>query len=205
MKSRPTEDEARILELASPPAGDRSIVEGLKRLDPAAAEALYDRFEKLVNGLVWKLMGDDLDHDDIVHQVFVSIISSIGGLENPAVLGSWIISTTFNTVRKEIRSRKIRRILRLMPDAPELPTEDLGPEKQAVLRSFYSVVDRLPAPERMVFILRFIEGYTVGEIATICKCSDTTVKRKIAGARKRFERESRKDPFMASFMEREKR
>ena len=202
MKSPPSRGRARVLELGGPPAEDRAIVEGLKRRDPAAAEALYDRFEKLINNLVWKFMGDDLDHDDIVHQVFVSIISSIGSLRNPAVLGSWIISTTINTARNELRSRRFRRILRLQPEAPELPCEELGPERQAVVRSFYAIVDRLATSERTFFILRFIEGYTVGEIAALCGCSATTVKRKIAAAKKRFERESRKDPFLASLVER---
>ena len=169
--------------------------------DRAAAEALYDRFGEMVNKLVWKLMGGDEGHDDVVQQTFLNVISSIDRLEDPLALTQWVVRVTINTARREIRSRKYRRILHLEPVAREIPTECLGPEKLAVVRSFYAIVRKMGEPERIFFVLRFVEGYTIGEIASLCGCSPMTVKRKIAKARKTFMQEAREDSFLASVIE----
>ena len=192
---------ARVIELAPSPLGNRALVRGLTLGDRASAEALYDRFGEMVNKLVWKLMGDDDGHDDVVQQTFLSVISSIGRLEDPLALTQWIIRVTINTVKREIRSRKYRRILHLEPVTREIPTECLGPEKLAVVRSFYAIVRKMGEPERIFFILRFVEGYTIGEIASLCECSPMTVKRKIAKARTIFMEEARRDAFIASAIE----
>jgi len=192
---------ARVIELAPSPFGNRALVKGLVQGDRAAAEALFDRYGEMVNMLVWKLMGHDNGHDDVVQQVFLNIISSIDRLEDPLALTRWVVSVTVNTVRREIRSRKYRRILRLEPVAREIPSECLGPEKLAVVRSFYAIVRKLGEPERIFFVLKYVEGYTIGEIASLCRCPSTTVKRRIAKARKIFMREARKDSFLATVIE----
>jgi RNA polymerase sigma-70 factor (ECF subfamily) len=176
-------------------------VRGLVLGDRAAAEALFDRYGEMVNILVWKLMGHDDGHEDVVQQVFLNIISSIDRLEDPLALSKWVIKVTVNTAMREIRSRKYRRILRLEPVARDIPSECLGPEKLAVVRSFYAIVRKLAESERIFFVLKFVEGYTIGEIASLCGCPPTTVKRKIAKARKFFMREARKDSFLATVIE----
>ncbi len=199
-KSLP-DQPARIIELAAQPTSNQEIIRGLAHGDKAAARALYDRFGDMVNNLVWRLMGTDMDHDDVVQQAFLNVIASIGRIENPQALSAWVIRITVNTVRKEIRSKKYRRILRLEPDLPDVPSSRLGPESQAVVRSFYSVVNRMGATERIHFVLRFVEGYTVREIASMLACSPTTVKRKVSRAREFFMKEARQDSFLASALE----
>lgn len=201
MKKRRLNEPAQVIELASPVSSNQEIVLGLVRRDPAAADILYERFSDLVNNLVWKLTGNDVDHEDLVHQIFVNVMASIGRMQNPSSLSAWVVRIAINTVRKDLRSRKVRRILRLEPDAPEISSELFGPEKQLVARSFYTIVDRMSSKQRVFFILRFMEGYTIGEIAALSGCSARTVKRKIDHARKFFIAEAWKDRFLASVIE----
>ena len=71
----------------------------------------------------------------------------------------------------------------------------------AVVRSFYAIVRKMAESERIFFVLRFVEGFTIGEIASLCECSPTTAKRRSVRARKIFMREARKDSFLATVIE----
>ncbi len=194
-------EQARVIDLPSSMPDDREIVIGLIEGRSSAAEALYRRYGDRVNGLVWRLTGTDRDHDDLVQQVFLEVVSSIASLESPSLLGSWIVGVAYNTVRKEIRSRRVRRIMRLDPEPPDVPSDVFGPEKQLLARRFYAVVDRMDTTSRMFFLLRYVDGRAVGEIASAARCSPTTVKRKIAKARSFFTREAARDSVLASYVE----
>ena len=56
----------------------------------------------------------------------------------------------------------------------------------------YRALERLPAEERVAWILRHIEGESLDEIARICACSKSTVQRRIRSAEGRFDREVRR-------------
>lgn len=192
---------AEVVKLVGKELSNSEIVDGVLNRDTQAAAALYDRFAGHVNRLVWRLLGGDEEHDDVVQQVFVSALTSMGKLKDPQALGGWLVGIAINTVRRELRNRKARRIFRLVPGTSELPHETLDPDRQLLTPRFYTVVSRLRAADRIVFILRFLEGYTLGECAAACRCSLATVKRRLTRARRVFFKYARMDPVLASWIE----
>jgi len=192
---------AKVLRLEGMKKSHAELIEELRQGSAEAAAALYDEFGDMVNRLVWRLLGADPDHDDMVNQVFLNVFASIGSITNPMALGSWIASVTVNTVRKEIRSRRYRRILHLQPEQPEQPDERLAPDRQLFIRRFYALVDRMKTDDRIMFILRFVEGRTVLEIAALTGISPATVKRRITRARKFFMKKARTDPVLLARIE----
>jgi RNA polymerase sigma-70 factor (ECF subfamily) len=192
---------AGVVKLVGKELSNHEIVAGLLDAKPQAAAALYDRFAGRVNQLVWRILGADQEHDDVVQQVFVNALGSIGKLKNPGALEGWMVGVAVNTVRRELRGRKVRRILSLVPGTYDLPQATLDPDSQLVTPSFYQAVSRMRAATRIVFILRFVEGYTLGECAAACRCSLSTVKRRLTRARRAFFKFARKDPVLASWIE----
>jgi len=192
---------AEVVKLVGRELSNSEIVDGVLNRDTQAAAALYDRFAGHVNRLVWRLLGGDEEHDDVVQQVFVSALGSMDKLKDPQALGGWLVGIAVNTVRRELRSRKARRIFRLVPGTSELPHETLDPDRQLLAPRFYAVASRLRANDRIVFVLRFVEGYTLGECAAACRCSLATVKRRLARARRVFFKYARMDPVLASWIE----
>jgi RNA polymerase sigma-70 factor (ECF subfamily) len=192
---------AEVVKLVGRELSNSEIVEGVLNRDAQAAAALYDRFAGHINRLVWRLLGGDEEHDDVVQQVFVNALGSMGKLRDPQALGGWLAGIAINTVCREIRSRKARRIFRLVPGTSELPHDSLDADQQLLAPRFYAVVSRLRASDRIVFILRFVEGYTLGECAAACRCSLATIKRKLTRARRVFFKHARMDPVLASWIE----
>jgi RNA polymerase sigma-70 factor (ECF subfamily) len=48
----------------------------------------------------------------------------------------------------------------------------------------YRSLERLPAVERVVWVLRHVEGESLDDIAQICACSKSTVQRRLRLAQK---------------------
>lgn len=200
METREANSAANVIQLAGPKKSNQEIMEGLLNRSPDAAAALYEQFGDLINRLVWRMLGADPDHDDVVHQVFINVISSIGSVKNPLALRSWIAGVTVNTIGKELRSRKYRRTVHFT-EKPEMPDESMGPEKQLFVQRLYAIVSRMKAEERIMFVLRFIEGHRIAEISAVTGRSIATVKRKVAKAKKKFMKKARKDFVLSSMIE----
>lgn len=201
MHKKGKKTEAGVVNIVTSRKTNREIIEGLKNGDNDAAIALYDQFGKLINRMVSRILGYDPEHDDVVHQAFANVISSIGTIANPDKLGVWIAQVTVNTVKKELQSRKIRSFFHLKPEMSDLPSDSFHQEKQLFVRRFYEVIDELGPRDRIMFLLRFVDGMKIREIAALCGCSVSTAKRRIAHAHKIFRRRAEKDSILASFLE----
>jgi RNA polymerase sigma-70 factor (ECF subfamily) len=159
------------------------------RSDPTRATVdLYARFSAEVNRLVWRLLGADPDHNDIVQQVFCKVIQHGRKLREPSRLGAWVQSITVNTVYEELRRRDVRRLFQRDSGTVEFhPDLVRDVEVRDLLLRAKRVIERLPAKERLVFMLHFVEGRPLGEVAELCGFSLATAKRRLNAANRRFE------------------
>lgn len=158
------------------------------REDPAAAMAeLHARFAGDVNRLVWRLLGADPDHNDIVQQVFCKIMLNGHRLRELTRLGGWVQSITVNTVYEELRRRDVRRVFqRDANDVSFHPDLVRDVEVRDLLLRAKRIIDKLPAKERIVFVLHFVEERPLPEVAELCEYSLATAKRRLIAANKRF-------------------
>lgn len=159
--------------------------------------ALFDRFEKDVNRLVWRFLGADADHDDLVQQVFMEALVGVKKVRESGGLRGWMVCLTVNKVRSELRRRRVRRWFSggATSDAPEPKHVDDHDAREALQRT-YAVLDELAANQRLVFVLRYIEGLPLAEVAEACSCSLATVKRHLQRAEGRFVERAKKDPVL---------
>ncbi len=190
-----------VVQLPRTVSSPAEIVKGLINKDPRAAADLYERYGAKINSKVWRLLGADSEHDDVVHQVFIHVLAGIGKLKKPDSLEDWIYGVTVNTVRREIRRRKYRRILVPMAEPPEITRKDSGPDGKMFANQFYEVLRTLKPDDHIVFVLRFVEGRSLGEVAAIGGYSLSTAKRRLARAKKEFAKRAAKNPVLASVIE----
>jgi RNA polymerase sigma-70 factor, ECF subfamily len=190
-----------VVQLPHRAYSNEEIVAGMLQNDQAAAAALYDKFADKVNSKVWRLLGADADHDDVVHQVFLHILTGIRKLKNPSSLEEWINGIAVNTVRREIRSRKYRRILIPMATPPETVAVRGDPDASLFAVRFFDALEGLRVDDHIVFVLRFVEGNSLGEVAAAGGYSLSTAKRRLGRARKEFLKRAAKDPVLKSFIE----
>jgi RNA polymerase sigma-70 factor (ECF subfamily) len=170
--------------LPAPAFDDGTLCARLAERDPIAAAAFYDRFQRDVNRLVWRLLGADPDHHDLVQQVFCKLLEKIGSVRDPATLSGWVQLVTVNTVYSELRRRRVRRFWsRAIEPADDSPAVHATPETRELLRRAYELLALLPAADHVAFVLHYVDERSLREVADLTGASTATVKRRIARAR----------------------
>jgi RNA polymerase sigma-70 factor (ECF subfamily) len=165
---------------------DAALVQAARAGERWAKEAIFRRHARAVNAIAGRLLGFGGDVDDLVQDTFIAALTSLDRLEKPEALGGWIAGIAVRLAHKRIRRRVLFRrlgLLRAEPvDLDAVTSTVAPPEVAAELRALYAVVDRLPAEERVVLILRRVEGMELEAIAEAMGRSLATVKRRLANA-----------------------
>jgi RNA polymerase sigma-70 factor (ECF subfamily) len=162
-------ESARDLELA------RALISGTDH----AAEAAWERYAPLVHRIVSRAIGPDAEVEDVTQEIFYRLFSRIRTLRKPEALRSFVISFAIRIVKWELRRRRARRWLTLSEtgDVPDEQLMVMDAEGRYALRRLYGLLDRLSTRERLVLVLRHVEGMTLDEIAEAMELSLATVKR----------------------------
>ena len=165
----PEEASATDLELA------RALIDGTAN----AAEAAWERYAPLVHRIVSRAIGPDAEVEDVTQEIFYRLFSRIRTLRKPEALRSFVISFAIRIVKWELRRRRARRWLTLSEtgDVPDEQMMVMDAENRYALRRLYGMLDRLSTRERLVLVLRHVEGMTLEEIAAAMELSLATVKR----------------------------
>ncbi len=163
------------------------------------AAAVYDRFGDEVNRLVWRLLGPDTEHDDVVHDALVQVLSGLASVRDPLALRRWVMSVTVNTVRGHIRRRRLHRVFHQHDQVAveEALSPDVDHDGRELVRRTFSLMSKLPGDQRVAFVLRYIERRSLEETASLCGCSLATVKRRLRSADTRLRKMAARDPMLA--------
>jgi RNA polymerase sigma-70 factor (ECF subfamily) len=182
---------------------DAGLVRAILAGDPRAPGALWDRHARLVHRILRRSLGQQDEVEDLVQEVFLSLFRRLPTLRDPKALPSFLIAITTHVLRHELRRRWVRRCMTLGTK------EDIGIDprvvhpnheaRQAVSR-LYGILDRLGSEERLAFVLRFVEGMALNEVAGALGLSLATTKRRLLHARARFDHHVAKDPGLASYL-----
>lgn len=152
---------ARLNPFAPARAGaDEALVVAAQRGDRAAFAELYRSYGRLVHGI---LLAHAPRHeaDDLVQEVFLSVLDRMHTLRDPAAFGKWIAAIARNRAR--MLHRGARRLVAL-PD--DLPDPSAAPASGGIgVEEVLAAIHRLPQAYREPLVLRLVEGMSGAEIA----------------------------------------
>jgi RNA polymerase sigma-70 factor (ECF subfamily) len=116
----------------------------------------------------------------------VTALTRLHQLRDGALFKAWLLRITVHEVHRCYRRRKLLRVLGLSsPDdsgLADLAGPSLPADARAELAALDRVLARLPARERIAWMLRHVEGYELTEVASACDTSLATIKRALARA-----------------------
>ena len=186
---------------------DEALLRSLKAREPGAAAALYDKYGKYLLRVLARVMGNDQELSDLLHEVFVRALDKVHTVREGDRLKAWLTSVAVFTARGCIRHRQRRRWLGYRdPDTiPEMESTLGDPAATDALRRTYSILESLPADQRIPFALRVIDGMSLIEVAEACSVSLATIKRRLSRAEHSFVRKAQRDPVLCEWVERHPR
>ena len=203
LKTRKISTDDKVLQFSSRKLGNTELIAGIIEGDPSAASQFHYRYSAIISRYVWRLLGVDDEHEDVLQQVLIGIISNLKTIKKPESLDSWVKSVTIRVVKHELRKRKKKRSIFRNAIAIEEDTspDPNSPLKQAHIRSFYAILNKMPQDDRVVFVLKHLEGYSNEMIAEYCSYSVSTAKRRLERAKARFVEEAMTDYTLMSLLE----
>jgi RNA polymerase sigma-70 factor, ECF subfamily len=129
--------------------------------DMDALHYLYVRYADSVQGYVRSIVGDHHEAEDVTQNVFAKLMTAIRKYEQRNVpFSAWILRVARNAALDHVRAR------RLVP-CEEVRASEEGHEEAGFdrVQSLREALERLPAEQREVLVLRHVAGLSPGEIA----------------------------------------
>ncbi len=104
----PMDDDARLAARREEARIDAALVDRVRDGDPDAFGMLYERWFERVHDLAFRITRDSSVAPEVAQDAFVSAWRTLGGLQDTAVFGGWLLRITRNAAlnrrRKELRS-----------------------------------------------------------------------------------------------------
>lgn len=156
----------------------------------AAFEALYRRHASYVLALTVRMQGNASDAEDIVHDAFMKVLGRLSELRDGDAFRFWLAKVAANLVRTRMRRRRVLGVLGFCDGEPVdlelLVSFEAGPEQRVQLAQVYECLRQVTVDQRLAWILRYVEGHKLEEVAQVSGCSLATAKRRIATAQQKI-------------------
>lgn len=153
-------------------------------------EGVYRQHSAYVATVGFRILGNDAELDDLVQEVFIEAHRGLLQLRDAGRVRGWLGRICVRRCVRKLRRRRVRQLLHLDDDIEPLTFDSpLTLEQLSDVRRAYHALRRFPAQERVVWVLRHIEGESLDQIAQCCDCSKSTVQRRLRAAEARFDRE----------------
>lgn len=153
-----------------------------------AFTALVRRYQDMAYATALSRLGHVQQAEDAAQEAFVEAFVGLPRLQTPEAFTSW-----FQVLLSRSIARVRSRTWYTSPLVPELAT--VNPTPYADLRlEVAAALSTLPAPQREAVILHYLGGYSAPELAQQLALPLTTVKKRLADARRTLR--TRMEPLM---------
>ena len=133
---------------------------------------MVDRHSTMVYRLAYSATGNSVDAEDIMQEVFLRFVKHNPDFADSEHEKAWFIRVTVNTA-KSLHLSPWRKRITLAP-SEELPKENS--EGCVEYAHLSEALRKLSKYQGMCIHLFYFEGYSIKEISTITKISESTVK-----------------------------
>jgi RNA polymerase sigma-70 factor (ECF subfamily) len=168
------------------------LIERCKRGDEAAWSELVEATHRDVYTLCLRILGNRDDAAEATQEAYIKVWRGLSGFRGDAQFSTWLYRVTSNTAISRHRSRKRRRSHEMESDDSSIEqiagagsVEDVAGAR-IELRAVESALAALPEVYRDAVVLRDVYGYSIEEIASQLKVTETAAKVRVHRGRKKL-------------------
>jgi RNA polymerase sigma-70 factor, ECF subfamily len=163
--------------------------------DKAAFGLLISRCRPQLRRLLWTMLGDTFEVDDLLQESFLQAYLGLGQLRQPERFGAWVYGIALNLARMRLRSRPSSPAsLEVLPggvvigdaisEQPPLP--EAAVEQLEVAKRLRQAIAALPDAERQAVRRVLLEGLSHRETAAALGTTVGAVKDRLHRGRQRL-------------------
>ncbi len=158
-------------------------------------EELISRYETKAYNLALRLTRNELDAEEVLQDVFVTVYRKIESFEGKSKFSSWLYRITVNAAFMKLRKRKKHQAISIDEMLPQLENQALSQtasfrdkcDSRALCNEMRGTIEdairRLPEEYRAVFVLRDIDGLSNKEVGELLNLSIPAVKSRLHRSR----------------------
>jgi RNA polymerase sigma-70 factor (ECF subfamily) len=165
------------------------IIKLSQNKDQKAFEKLVVHYQSYAFSLAFKLVCDEEEAKDIVQESFIRVWKNLGKFKLETKFTTWLYKIVFNLSLDKLKANKRRKGI-ISESEHTILFEKIGgehPETEMVNKDLAEIIkslaEDLTPKQRVVFILRDLQGAEMDEISEITSMSKGTVKSNLYYAR----------------------
>ncbi|MBU6349921.1 MAG: sigma-70 family RNA polymerase sigma factor [Chloroflexi bacterium] len=161
-------------------ASEEALLAAAMEYDDAALSELYDRYEVKIFTYIYRRTGDESLAEDLTSQVFLKMLESIRDQKAwRSSFSGWLYKIAHNLVIDHYRRRGRQSAVELddtTPLAAERQSLESQVEQSLDAERLRAAIRRLTEEQAEVVSLRFLEGYSINEVAAMMSRSEGAIK-----------------------------
>jgi RNA polymerase sigma-70 factor (ECF subfamily) len=146
----------------------------------AALGELYDRYEAKIYSYVFRRTGDQTLAEDLTAQVFLKMLESIRDRKAwHSSFSGWLYRIAHNLVIDHYRRRDRQNTVELddaTPQTSDIEDPTTAAEMNIDAERLRAAIRRLTEDQAEVVSLRFLEGYSISEVAAMTNRTEGAIK-----------------------------
>lgn len=163
---------------------DALLVARIRSGDEDAFEALVGRYQAPLFRYLRGFVGDPEQARDLLQETFLRAYRSLGSLDDPGLLRSWLYRIAHNQACSLLRRR---RLVSWLPLGFLQTGSHPAPDRSAIEAArVEEALAQLPIEQRAPLLLHLVAGFSYAEVATLLEVSEGAVRMRISRGRAAF-------------------
>src|ERR1700722_17447366 len=166
---------------------EENLVRRVKARDEIAFREMVDQYQSKVFSIIYGILRNRNDAEDIAQQVFAKIYFSIQSFDFRSSLLTWIYRITVNECYDYLRKRRARRVVyesdfsaeeaQCLETAESVVDPAARVDRQLLERDFVvKLLSKVPEQARTLMLLREVEDHSLEELAVMTGLNQNTIK-----------------------------
>ena len=176
---------------------EAALVRRVQAQDELAFREIVERYQSKVYSIIYGILRNRNDAEDIAQQVFAKIYFSIRNFDFRSSLLTWIYKITVNECYDYLRKRRVRKLVYESDFSPDEslrmensePATDQAPpidHKLAQQDLIMKLLSKISEEDRSLLLLKEVEGHSVEELSEMTGMNENTIKVKLFRARQKL-------------------
>ena len=170
---------------------EKRLVKDILEGNREAYRLFIQKYNRLVNHVIFKMISGEADREDISQEVFVKAYRNLPNFKFDSKISTWLARITYNTCLNYLEKKQIplyQDVVAGEADIEENPGYELNPDQFTVSRNLAvklcREIDELPVSYGLILSLYHLQEMTYREISEILSMPEGTVKSYLFRARK---------------------
>ena len=176
---------------------EAALVRRVQARDEMAFREIVERYQAKVFSIIYGILRNRNDAEDIAQQVFAKVYFSIKNFDFRSSLLTWIYKITVNECYDYLRKKRVRKLvyesdfsaddsLRLELSEPST-AQSIPVDKHLAQQDLvFKLLSKISEEDRSLLLMKEVEGHSIEELAEMTGMNENTIKVKLFRARQKL-------------------